>query len=56
MKELLKTLSLECAPSGREKAVAQRIEKEISPYCDSVTYDKIGNLIAVIKPRKNASA
>ncbi|MBQ3490214.1 MAG: hypothetical protein IJA86_06465 [Clostridia bacterium] len=52
MKELLKTLSLECAPSGREKAVAQRIEKEITPYCDSVTYDKIGNLIAVIKPRK----
>ncbi len=52
MKELLKTLSLECAPSGREKAVAQTIEKEIAPYCDSVTYDKIGNLIAVIKPRK----
>lgn len=52
MKELLKTLSLECAPSGREKAVAQKIEKEIAPYCDSVTYDKIGNMIAVIKPRK----
>ncbi|MBE6665759.1 MAG: M42 family metallopeptidase [Ruminococcaceae bacterium] len=52
MKELLKTLALECAPSGREKAVAKLIEKEITPYCDSVTYDKIGNLIAVIKPRK----
>ena len=52
MKELLKTLSMECAPSGREKAVAQLIEKEIAPYCDSVSYDKIGNLIAVIKPRK----
>ena len=52
MKELLKTLSLDCAPSGREKAVAKLIENEITPYCDSVTYDKIGNLIAVIKPRK----
>ena len=52
VKELLKTLSMECAPSGREKAVASLIEKEIAPYCDSVTYDKIGNMIAVIKPRK----
>jgi len=52
VKELLKTLSLECAPSGREKAVAKIIEKEIAPYCDSVCYDKIGNLIGVIKPRK----
>ena len=52
MKELLKTLAGECAPSGRESAVAAVIEKEIAPYCDSVSYDKIGNLIAVIKPRK----
>ena len=52
MKELLKTLSLECAPSGREKAVADVIASVIAPYCDSVTYDKIGNMIAVIKPRK----
>ncbi len=52
MKELLKTLSMECAPSGREKAVAALIEREIAPYCDSLTYDKIGNMIAVIKPRK----
>ena len=52
MKELLKTLSMECAPSGREKAVAALIEKEIAPYCDSVTYDKIGNMIALVKPRK----
>ena len=52
MKELLKTLSLECAPSGREKSVAAIIEKEIAPYCDSVSYDKLGNLVAVIKPRK----
>lgn len=52
MKELLKTLAGECAPSGRETAVAAVIEKEIAPYCDSLSYDKIGNLIAVIKPRK----
>lgn len=52
MKELLQNLSSVCAPSGKEKALAEVIEKEISPYCDSVTYDKIGNMIAVIKPRK----
>jgi hypothetical protein len=52
VKELLKTLSLECAPSGREKSVAAIIENEIAPYCDSVSYDKLGNLVAVIKPRK----
>ena len=52
MKELLKTLSLECAPSGREKSVAAMIENEIAPYCDSVSYDKLGNLVAVVKPRK----
>ncbi len=52
MKELLQQLSSVCAPSGKEKAVAAVIEKEIAPYCDSVTYDKIGNMIAVIKPRK----
>ena len=51
MKELLKALTLECAPSGREKAVAALVEREIAPYCDSVSYDKIGNLIARISPR-----
>lgn len=53
MKELLKALTLECAPSGREKAVAALVEREIAPYCDSVSYDKIGNLIATVKPEKN---
>ena len=52
MKELLQTLSAVCAPSGKEKALAEVIEKEIAPYCDSVSYDKIGNMTAVIKPRK----
>ena len=54
MKELLAKLSAVCAPSGKEKAVAQIIEQEIAPYCDSVAYDKIGNLIATIKPRKKS--
>ena len=52
MKEFLQKLSSVCAPSGKEKAAAELIEKEIAPYCDSITYDKIGNMIAVIKPRK----
>lgn len=52
MTELLQKLSSVCAPSGKEKAVAEVIEKEIAPYCDSVSYDKIGNMTAVIKPRK----
>ena len=54
MKELLAKLSAVCAPSGKENAVAEVIEKEIAPYCDSVTYDKIGNLIATVKPRKKS--
>ena len=52
MKELLQTLSSVCAPSGKEKALTEVIEKEIAPYCDSVSYDKIGNMTAVIKPCK----
>lgn len=52
MKEFLQKLSSVCAPSGKEKALAEVIEKEIAPYCDSITYDKIGNMIALIKPRK----
>ncbi len=51
--ELLKALTLVSAPSGAEKAVAELIEKEIAPFCDEITYDKIGNLIAKIAP-KNA--
>lgn len=52
MKEFLQKLSSVCAPSGKEKALAEVIEKEIAPYCDSITYDKIGNMIALVKPRK----
>ncbi len=49
--ELLKSLAAVCAPSGAEKAAAKLIEKEIAPFCDEVTYDKIGNLIAKISPK-----
>lgn len=52
--ELLKKLSGVCAPSGREATLAQLIEKEIGAYCDSVSYDKAGNLIAVVKPQTEA--
>ncbi len=50
--EFLKSLALVSAPSGAEKAAADLIEKEITPFCDTVTYDKIGNLIAKIAPTK----
>jgi endoglucanase len=49
--ELLKSLAAASAPSGAESPVAKLIEKEIAPFCDEVTYDKIGNLIARISPK-----
>ncbi len=48
--EFLKALSSAVAPSGREDAVAELIKKEIAPFCDEIFTDKIGNLIAKIKP------
>ncbi len=52
--ELLKSLAFVSAPSGAEGAAAKLIEAEISPFCDEVTYDKIGNLIAKISPENGA--
>lgn len=43
--ELLKKLSLFCAPSGREESVAEFIKNEIKDYADSVYTDNLGNLI-----------
>ncbi len=46
MFELLEKLCAAPAPSGCEKQVRELIEKEISPYVDSVETDVMGNLIA----------
>ncbi len=48
--ELLKNLSSAVAPSGAERSVASMIGEAIAPYCDAVTIDKLGNLIARISP------
>ena len=49
MFELLEKLCTAPAPSGCEKQVRELIEKEISPYVDSVETDVMGNLIACKK-------
>lgn len=46
MFELLEKLCMTPAPSGCEKQIRELIEKEISPYVDSVETDVMGNLIA----------
>ncbi len=53
--EFLKALALAKAPSGAEKEAAALIEKEIAPLCDEVKYDKIGNLIAKLAPKKGTA-
>ena len=53
--EFLKSLAKVSAPSGAESAAAKLIEQEIAPFCDEVTYDKIGNLIAKIAPKNGAA-
>lgn len=45
----LQELTLLDGVSGDEGAVREAIRKEIEPFCDSVTEDKAGNLIAVKK-------
>lgn len=48
--KLMESLARAVAPSGAEKSVATIIEKEIAPFCDALSYDKVGNLIAKITP------
>lgn len=50
---LLERLTQTYAPSGIERAVAEQISEIIRPYCDSLTQDKMGNLIAVRKGSGN---
>lgn len=46
---LLERLTQTYAPSGIEKAIADQISEVLRPYCDTLTQDKLGNLIAVRK-------
>ena len=46
MIDLLKKLMFTPGISGREDKVREVIKKEIEPYCDEITVDNIGNLIA----------
>lgn len=49
MIELLKKLMTTSGVSGREDAIRALIKNEIEPYCDEVSCDAVGNLIAHIK-------
>lgn len=46
---LLERLSQTYGPSGVEKEITEQIAEIIRPYCDTLTQDKLGNLIAVRK-------
>lgn len=46
MVELLKKLMLTHGVSGREDKIREVIMGEVAPYCDEVTVDALGNLIA----------
>ncbi|HVJ48627.1 M42 family metallopeptidase [Desulfitobacterium sp.] len=46
---LLERLSQAYGPSGAEKGISEKIAAVIQPYCDSLTQDKLGNLIAIRK-------
>lgn len=46
MVELLKKLMFTHGVSGREEKICEVIRKEVEPYCDEVTVDALGNLIA----------
>lgn len=51
--ELLKRLSEGFGPSGHEKPIADLIIEEITPFCDEVFTDKLGNVIALKKGKSD---
>ena len=51
---MLKKLTSAFGPSGFEDEVRNIILKEISPYCDGVKVDRMGNIIAFKKGRDSA--
>lgn len=46
--DLLKSLSATPGPVGREELVQEIVKRELGNYCDEVSLDKIGNLIATM--------
>ena len=46
MKDLLRRLTSIPAPSGREEQIRAFIQAELKDYCDELTVDTMGNLIA----------
>ena len=46
MIELVKKLMFAPGVSGRESKICEVIKKEVEPYCDEVTVDAVGNLVA----------
>lgn len=43
--ELLRKLSLCVSPSGRESSIREIIKNELTPFCDEIYTDTLGNLI-----------
>ena len=50
---MLKTLTSISGVSSYEDSVLEFIEKEVSPHCDDLKYDKMGNLLCLKKGRKH---
>lgn len=51
-KEVLKEFMLTSAPSGYESEMAYKLKAHLEQYCDEVTIDRVGNVIAKV-PGKN---
>lgn len=47
--DLLKTLSATPGPVGRETLVQEIMKRELGNYCDQISIDKIGNLVATME-------
>ena len=52
---LLKNLCETPGTSGFESQIRDVIETEITPYCDEISIDNMGNLIALVKAKKVVS-
>jgi putative aminopeptidase FrvX len=52
---LLKNLCETPGTSGFESQIRDVIEKEIKPYCDEISIDNMGNLIALVRSKKSVA-
>lgn len=53
---LLKTLTEAFGVPGQEQEIANVIRELVSPYCDSVETDALGNLIAIKTATKRSQS